>query len=49
MTFPHENEEPIGETEETAAEKAAYNAAQHEAGDERDHAVGGTEGTTDGQ
>ncbi len=49
MTFPHENEKPIGETKETAEEKDAYEAAQHGADRERDHAVGGSEGTTDGQ
>ncbi|HEY9311105.1 hypothetical protein [Williamsia sp.] len=49
MTFPHENEKPLGETEKTAEEKDAYDAAQHGADDDRDHAVGGTEGTTDGQ
>ncbi|MCZ4549840.1 hypothetical protein [Gordonia rubripertincta] len=49
MTFPHENEEPVGETAEKDEEKDVYEAAQEGAGDERDHAVGGSEGTTDGQ
>jgi hypothetical protein len=49
VTFPHENEEPVGESEETAAQKKTYEAAQDGADGERDHALGGTEGTSDGQ
>lgn len=49
MTFPHENEDAVGETAEKDAEKDAYEAAQEGSDDSRDHAVGGTEGTTDGQ
>lgn len=49
MNFPHENEKPVGETAKKEKEKEAYQAAQENADDNRDHAVGGTEGTTDGQ
>ena len=49
MTFPHENEEPVGETEETADQKKTYEAGEENTGEERDHALGGSEGTSDGQ
>lgn len=49
MTFPHENEDAVGETAEKDEEKGAYEAAQEGSDDTRGHAVGGTEGTTDGQ
>lgn len=49
MTFPHENEDPVGETASKNEQKDVYEAGQEGSGEERDHAVGGTEGTTDGQ
>lgn len=49
MTFPHENEEPVGETDETAEQKKTYEAGEEGAGEERDHALGGSAGTSDGQ
>ncbi|MGJ0118778.1 hypothetical protein ACQ7HM_06190 [Williamsia sp. MIQD14] len=51
--FPHDNETPIGETKKIAEEEGAY-AASQEPGDadeparKPDHALGGSEGTTDG-
>ncbi len=48
MTFPHQNEDPVGETEEISEEEAAYEAAE-KSSEKRDHAVGGSRGTTDGQ
>jgi hypothetical protein len=48
-TFPHENEEPVGESEETAKQKKLYEAGEDGTDEERDHALGGTEGTSDGQ
>ncbi|MGU3291133.1 hypothetical protein [Williamsia sp. M5A3_1d] len=51
--FPHDNETPIGETTEIAEEKKAYAASKEPTDDDADatkpdHALGGSEGTTDG-
>ena len=49
MTFPFEDEEPVGETEELRRQAAVYEAGEHGHEINRGHAVGGTEGSTDGQ
>lgn len=40
---------PIGETDRIAREKAIYEAARHGNDLNRGHALGGTDGTTEGQ
>ncbi|KAF0971246.1 MULTISPECIES: hypothetical protein [Gordonia] len=47
--FPSADDTPIGETKRIAEEKATYDAAPADADSSRDHAVGGSEGTADGQ
>ncbi|WP_238422576.1 hypothetical protein [Gordonia sp. 'Campus'] len=40
---------PIGETERLARQRAAYEAAGHGSDHNRGHALGGSDGTTEGQ
>ena len=53
--YPHESAfafgdaKPIGETDRIAREKAIYEAARHGNDLNRGHALGGTDGTTEGQ
>jgi hypothetical protein len=49
MTFPFEDAEPIGETDELRKQAAAYEAGEHGHEINRGHAVGGTAGSIDGQ
>ncbi|SIS01237.1 hypothetical protein [Williamsia sterculiae] len=55
MTFPHENEESsVDDSAELAEEERVYEAAEDANPDDdyhgnRDHAVGGGQGTADGQ
>lgn len=49
MTFPFEDEEPIGEIDELRRQGAVYEAGEHGHEINRGHALGGTEGSTDGQ
>ncbi|WP_279106239.1 hypothetical protein [Gordonia paraffinivorans] len=47
--LPTADDTPIGETERTAEEKAVYEAAVPDDEANPGHAVGGSEGTADGQ
>ncbi len=49
MTFPFEDTDPIGETEELRKQSSVYEAGEHGQEINRGHALGGTEGSTDGQ
>lgn len=49
MTFPFEDAEPIGETEELRKQAAVYEAGEHGHEINRGHALGGTAGSIDGQ
>jgi hypothetical protein len=49
MTFAFEDSEPIGETEEIRKQLAVYEAGEHGHEINRGHALGGSEGSTDGQ
>lgn len=53
MTFPLENEPTVGNSDKLEEQEHAYKAAEEEPRpqqdrDEADHALGGSEGTTDG-
>ncbi|MBD0862869.1 hypothetical protein IA539_16905 [Gordonia sp. zg691] len=47
--FPGEDDTPIGETERIAEEKGAYDAAPAADHSDQGHALGGSEGTAEGQ
>ncbi|MEO9330251.1 hypothetical protein [Gordonia aurantiaca] len=47
--FPSAEDTPIGETERIAEEKDVYDAALPDDESDPGHAVGGSEGTADGQ
>ncbi|WP_168702608.1 hypothetical protein [Gordonia paraffinivorans] len=47
--LPSADDTPIGETDRIAEEKAAYGASSDTDHSDHGHAVGGSEGTADGQ
>ncbi|MDH3006206.1 hypothetical protein [Gordonia alkanivorans] len=47
--LPTSGDAPVGETKRIEEEKAAYDAAPADTDAPKDHAVGGSEGTADGQ
>ncbi|QMU21779.1 hypothetical protein [Gordonia rubripertincta] len=47
--LPGADDSPIGETKRIEDEKAVYNASPADTDAPKDHAVGGSEGTADGQ
>ncbi|WP_187776361.1 hypothetical protein [Antrihabitans cavernicola] len=49
MNFPLEDEPTVGNTEELTEQEHTYKAAQENADESDNSALGGTEGTVDGQ